>query len=126
MAFKPQGLHILFVDDDSALLQVASQMLTRLGHSVRGESGSLKALKVFSEAPNDFDIAILDVTMADITGLELAQRFRRIQPGFPIILYGGDIDSATIDEADEAGVFHFNKPATSREFAAALAGALKR
>ncbi len=112
MGLTPRNLYILLVDDDQDVINVTSLMLQELGHVVRGETGSLNALRVFSEAPEDFDLAILDVSMAQLTGLELAQRFKRIQRGFPVILYGGNIDQVTIHGAEEGGISWFKKPAT--------------
>lgn len=91
MAVKSNNLHILFVDDNLTFIKTVTQALTRRGHVVTTETESLNALRTFSENPYAFDIAILDVSMAKLNGLELAQRFRRIQPGFPVILYGGHI-----------------------------------
>jgi CheY-like chemotaxis protein len=64
-------------------------MLERLGYSLTAETESLKALRTFSEEPDRFDLALLDHGMADVTGLEIAQRMRRIRPGFPVVVYTG-------------------------------------
>jgi CheY-like chemotaxis protein len=57
-------------------------MLERLGYSVTAETEGLKALRTFSEEPDRFDLALLDHGMADVTGLEITQRMRRIRPRF--------------------------------------------
>ena len=126
MALKSNNLNVLFVDDDEAIMDMANQMLARLGHTVIGETESLKALRYFSEHPDDFDLAIIDPTIVGITGLKLAQRFRMIRRGFPVILYGGDIDSSLLHDAEEAGVSCCQKPATRKEMERAIVKALKR
>ena len=78
-----QQKHILLVEDDADTLSATTAMLERLGYSVTAETEGLKALRTFSEEPDRFDLALLDHGMADVSGLELAQRFRRIRPGFP-------------------------------------------
>ncbi len=105
MALK-RRLHILFVDDDATIVSTSIRVLEGLGHVVNGETQSLKALRVFSEGPEDFDLAILGHEMPDLSGLELSERFRRIRPGFPVILYSGAIDLATTAKIDNAGVQH--------------------
>ena len=92
-------------------------MLERLGYSVTAETEGLKALKAFSEKPDRFDLALLDHGMADITGLELAQRFRRIRPGFPVVLYTGYLDRPSAVEIEAAGIGRkaIFKPPTSEE-----------
>ncbi len=106
-------LHILLVDDDEFIVDATCSMIERLGHTVRGETQSFNALRRFSEEPDRFDLAILDQIMPDLTGLELAQRFRRIKPGFPILLYAGYRDRPSADKLLAAGVGRFIvKPST--------------
>ncbi len=126
MALKPNNLHILCVDDEPVLLHVMSQLLTRRGHVVTSRTDSLNGLRVFSEEPYGFDIAILEARMAHLTGFELAQRFRLIRPGFPVILYGAYIDSSLGQVAEEAGICCCEKPATLRELETTIREALQR
>jgi DNA-binding NtrC family response regulator len=99
-------LHVLFVDDDETIVNAATAMLESIGHRAHGYTGSLKALKAFSEDPDDFDLAIVGHDMADMTGLELGERFRRIRPGFPVMLYSGQLDSPTTTTIGAAGLEH--------------------
>ena len=116
-------LHILLVDDEEDIVSTTSSVLERLGHSVRGETQSLNALRRFSEEPDRFDLAILDYVMPDLTGLELAQRFRRIRPGFPVLLYAGHGDRPSAEKLEAAGIGRFIvKPATS----VALGGMIRK
>ena len=116
-------LHILFVDDEEDVVNVTVPMLEGLGHSVRGETESLNALRRFSEEPEQFDLAILDYVMPELTGLELAQRFRRIRPGFPVLLYARHRDRPSTEKLEAAGIGRFIvKPATS----VALGGMLRK
>ena len=124
MALK-SNVHILFVDDDELLTETTSEMLTTRGCVITNESHGWTALRYFSEHPDDFDLAIVDPTMDGITGLELAQRFRRIHRGFPVILYGG-IDSSLLHDAEKAGVSCCQKPATNEELVGVIRQALKR
>jgi CheY-like chemotaxis protein len=96
--------HILLVEDDEHTLSATTAMPERLGYSVRPETESLKALRTFSEEPDLFDLALLDHGMADLAGLELAQRFRRIRRGFPVVLYTGYLDGPSTEQLEAAGV----------------------
>ncbi len=99
-------LHVLFVDDDDTIVSASTRMLEDLGHMVSSYNGSLKALRAFSDEPDEFDLAIVDHDMPDMTGLELGERFRRIRPGFPVMLYSGYLDSPTTKTIDTAGLEH--------------------
>jgi CheY-like chemotaxis protein len=121
-----QRRHILFVEDDTDTLSVTAAMLDRLGYNVRAETEGLNALQTFSEAPDRFDLALIDHGMADLTGLELAQRFRRIRPDFPVVIYTGYLDTPSAQQIEAAGIGGklVIKPATMRELADALQEAL--
>jgi len=99
-------LHILFVNDDESLIGPCTEMLEKLGHKVNGQSHSLNALRVFSDEPDEFDLAIIDHDMPELTGLELGERFRRIRPGFPVMLYSGRVDGPTEARIAAAGIGH--------------------
>ena len=103
---SPKKLHILFVDDDESMMSVSTGMLERLGHTVRRQNESLNALRLFSEDPDEFDLAIVDHQLPDLNGLELGERFRRIRPGFPVMLYAGSIDPPTLERIEAAGIHH--------------------
>ena len=127
MAFqRPQ--HILLVEDDEDTLSATAAMLERLGHSVRAETESLKALRAFSTEPDGFDLAIIDHGMDDLTGLELAQRFRSIRPGFPVVLYTGYFNAPSAEQLAAAHAVGkvFLKPLTLRELAEAIKETLGR
>jgi DNA-binding NtrC family response regulator len=99
-------LHVLFVDNDEAIVRDSARMLEKLGYRVSAHNESLKALRAFSEEPDEFDLAIVDHGMPDITGLELGERLRRIRPGFPVMLYSGHLDGPTSETIDAAGLDH--------------------
>ncbi|PON19942.1 hypothetical protein C2W62_00140 [Candidatus Entotheonella serta] len=77
---------ILFVDDEEALVQVASGMLTQLGYDFQAVNSSCEALAIFQAAPHDFDLVITDMTMPGLTGEALTHELRRLRPDIPIIL----------------------------------------
>lgn len=80
---------ILFVDDESAIVTATEQYLGSLGYDVVATSESLEALEIFRKAPNRIDLVITDMTMPQLTGLELSKEILTIQPGIPIILCTG-------------------------------------
>ena len=118
-------LHVLFVDRDETMVNASTRMLESLGHRVSGHNESLKALRAFSEEPDEFDLAIVDHDMPDIMGLELGERFRRIRPGFPVMLYSGHLDEATRETIGAAGIAHvMMEPMTAKKLERAVRAAL--
>jgi PAS domain S-box-containing protein len=88
--------NILFVDDEKVLVQMGELMLEKLGYQVFGEQCPLKALKMFKEKTNQFDLIITDLDMPKMSGLELARRVLQVRPKIPIIICSGY--STIIDE----------------------------
>jgi PAS domain S-box-containing protein len=81
--------HILFVDDETAITQMAARMLERFGYRVTAESDSRHALEIFRQRPDQFDLVITDLTMPHLTGDQMAQQMIELNPRLPVILCTG-------------------------------------
>jgi len=123
--FLGRRLRVLVVEDGGDVFNATAAMLERLGCSVKGETQSLEALRAFSEEPDRFDLAILDNVVDGLTGLELAKRFRRIRPSFPVMLCTGNVGKASPEEIEAAGIgWIIAKPLTSGELEGLIKDAL--
>lgn len=112
---------ILFVDDELALVDIEKIMLQRLGYRVVSDSSSVSALKIFKEKPDQFDIVITDMTMPEMTGIELAREISEARPDIPIILCTGYNNSVTDDKVKEAGIdLLLLKPVEIKDLAEAI------
>jgi two-component system cell cycle sensor histidine kinase/response regulator CckA len=80
---------ILFVDDEPAAIHMVSMMMTKLGFNIHAEQSPLDALKLFREQPDQFGLVITDLTMPEMTGIQLISELRKISPATPIILMTG-------------------------------------
>ena len=99
-----QGERILFVDDEELLVDVATQMLPRLGYRVTGFTSSREALKSFQENPNGFDLVITDYTMPKMIGTQLAREISKLRPEIPILLCTGFNKDDETEKYKEFGV----------------------
>jgi PAS domain S-box-containing protein len=110
--------HILFVDDEEALLEMGDQILTKLGYKVTGETNGDSALALIRENPSRFDLVITDQTMPKMTGMDLARKVLEIRPDIPIVLCTGFSKVVDAESAVAAGIKGFAmKPLTRREIA---------
>ena len=99
--------NILFVDDEMQIINIAQQMLYKLGYSVTAIRSSLDALEIFRAQPDNFDIVITDMTMPKMTGDKLAVELLKIRPDIPIILCTGFSGTISEEKAKALGVREF-------------------
>ena len=61
-----------------------------MGHKAVLYENPEVALQDFREAPEDVDLAIIDVGMGPINGLQLVKKLRGLREDLPVILASGD------------------------------------
>ncbi|WP_207260549.1 transporter substrate-binding domain-containing protein [Desulfovibrio sp. Huiquan2017] len=123
-AVPGQG-RILFVDDETDVVDVGSQMLTDLGYTVEGVTDCRAALRLFRDDPTAFDLLVTDQTMPHMTGDKLIQAFHDIRPDLPAILCTGF--AASLDMVRNQGqtvAAVLMKPFEMSQLSAAVADAL--
>jgi len=75
--------NIALVDDDKNILASVSMLLEQEGYQVRTFTDPAAALAALTAAPPD--LAILDIKMPRMDGLELLRRLRQANEGLPVI-----------------------------------------
>jgi signal transduction histidine kinase len=119
--------HILFVDDEEALVEMGEDILAELGYYVTSRTSSREALALFTRDPSLFDLVITDQTMPEMTGIELAGEILAIRPDMAIIMCTGFSHLVDADIARVAGIKAFvMKPLTKREIARTIRNVLDR
>lgn len=122
-----QRRRILIVDDEEGVLRSLRRGLEREGFEATTARNANRALELV--ATTDFDAALIDVSMPDVSGLELTRRLRG-QPrasSLPIVLMSG----ATLDAKDravalDAGADSFvSTPCDLHEMASTLSAAIR-
>lgn len=120
-----ETFEILFVDDDPDFAAGCVRWFQRNGHQVTHTSSGQDGISQCEK--RDFDIAVLDWNLPGISGLELVQRMRDINPDTEILVLTG---AGTIENAVESmrrGVFDFlSKPFPMDELERRCLGALER
>lgn len=91
------GLRILFADDEAHLRDLMQMELPRMGHEVTVCPDGHSALKALEKA--SFDVALLDLRMAGLTGIEVLSKIRQISTDTQVIILTGQ---ATVDTAVQA------------------------
>jgi CheY-like chemotaxis protein len=109
---------ILFIDDESDLVEMFEYMLNKLGYDVVTSTSSSEALKLFEQSPDKFDLVISDMTMPGMTGDKLAHKILEIRHDIPFILCTGYSEHISEKEAKRIGIHMlFMKPIEMKKLA---------
>ena len=98
---------VLLVDDDPRLLRILSLYLEMEGHEVYCAHGAAAAWELLASA-EPFDIAILDVMMPNVDGIELCRQMRsRLGTrALPIVMFSATGSEGEVERARLAGANH--------------------
>ncbi len=121
----PQGQkqRILFIDDEPDLTGPFQTLLERLNYQVTTCNVAREALRLCRENPHQFDVVISDLTMPELSGLELARELHALRGDLPVILATGHAYAVNADTLQETRIAELLEKPLSL---AALARALQR
>jgi len=114
---------ILFVDDDRLILASIGKGLESLGYDVTMVSNGKSAVELIEK--ERFDLALLDIRMPEIDGIELARMLIK-QLNLPVVFLSAYSDENIIDAAISCGAISFLlKPCSLQQLKISIETALK-
>jgi DNA-binding NtrC family response regulator len=121
----PHEISVLVVDDDQDITDDLAEYLERNGYAATRAYTGENGLALIKQQRHD--IALVDLKLPDINGIELLKSFKASSPRTIIVLISG---YATIDAAAEAiryGAYDFiAKPFSFDELERTLRGAIEK
>ena len=115
--------HILIVDDEPAVRYFLRRVLERDGHTVSEAESGEDALKL--AATEAFDLALIDLKLKGIGGLQVIAELRRLQPNTPAIVLTAHASLESAVEALRQGAHDYLfKPCTTVDLRASVNSAL--
>jgi PAS domain S-box-containing protein len=81
--------NVLVVDDDDAVLEACASILTHLHYSPICAATGREALAEFRRHADEIDLVILDMVLPDISGSEVFDTLKQINPGAKVLLASG-------------------------------------
>ena len=112
-------LRVLFADDEKPLRELMRLELPRLGHEVTVREDGRSAVATVEKS--SFDVAILDIRMPGMNGLEVLKAIREISPDTEVILLTGHATVETAVESLRYGAFDYlTKPCKMTEIEVVL------
>jgi len=120
---KEAQQHILVVDDDRLVLAALAEGLRGAGYRVTGTASGKDALGLVAhDVP---DLALLDVRMSGMTGIELGGKLREL--GIPFLFLSAYGDQEIVRQAAEEGALgYLVKPLDIQQIVPSIEAALAR
>jgi len=112
---------ILFVDDEELVLLSGSNLLRCMSYEVISAADGFEALEIYNREKEKISLAIIDLMMPRMSGLELFRRLKEINPALDIVLCSGLCSEETGHELVSSGAAGIiMKPYTASEISQVL------
>jgi DNA-binding response OmpR family regulator len=116
---------VLVVDDDPAITSVLKRGLSYTGFAVDTAGSGAEGLELARDRPPD--VAVLDIMLPGMDGLELLRRLRAADSQLPILfLTGMDAPSDQVQGLEQGADDYVTKPFTFEVLAARIRALLRR
>jgi DNA-binding NtrC family response regulator len=102
---RSPGYRVLLVDDEEAFLAAMRKVLARRGFDVLTATSGEEGLALLKA--HDIDVAIVDLKMPGLGGLEVLSRIKREKPAVEVILLTGHGDIASAIQGMPQGAFDY-------------------
>ncbi len=120
------GERVLLVEDDASVRLSLRRMLERCGYQVDAHETPKGAIEAFRGASERPALAVLDFSMPDMTGAELARVLRVFEPKLPIVIVTGYLSPDDLKQ--DPGALKYElllKPCSTAALSETLARALE-
>lgn len=119
--------HILIIDDEPMITNLAKKMLQRQGYQVTTFTDCAEAVEFFAQNPAGVDLVITDYGMPKMSGKITAEKIRTIKSDVPIVLFTGYGDLVAKEDIHTLGMDDLiMKPFDSESLSVVIRGLLDR
>jgi CheY-like chemotaxis protein len=121
------GETILLVEDEQAILEVATRMLEQMGYGVIAAATPGEAIRLAREHQGRINLLMTDVVMPEMNGRDLAGNLISIYPGMRRLFMSGYTANVIAHHGVlDQGVHFLQKPFSMQDLAAKIREALDR
>ena len=96
-------INLLLVDDEQAYVNILSRRLERKGFQVKVANNGTQAIEL--ARIEDFDVAVLDLKMDDMDGIEVLKIFKKMAPNMIVIMLTGHGSEQAARDGIKFGAF---------------------
>ena len=123
--YHGERIRLLLVDDEEGYVKVLAKRMTRRNMEVMTALSGSEGIQRLRK--HDFDVAILDLKMEDMDGIEVLRVFKKMVPDMPVIMLTGHGTEKAAREGLEVGAFDYlMKPCDLEELVEKIRAACRR
>ncbi|MDY6792629.1 MAG: response regulator [Thermodesulfobacteriota bacterium] len=111
---KDNPIRLLLVDDEEGFVSVLTKRLARRNINVTVALSGTEGIQALRK--QDFDVAVLDLKMEDMDGIEVLKIFKKMYPEMAVIMLTGHGSEQAAKEGVAYGAFDYlTKPCELEE-----------
>ena len=112
-------IRLLIVDDEVGFVNILAKRLRRRNMEVASAYTGTEAIQILRK--QDFDVAVLDLKMEEMDGIEVLKIFKKMDPRLVVIMLTGHGSEQAAREGIEFGAFDYlTKPCELEELLAKI------
>ncbi len=112
-------IRLLIVDDEVGFVNILAKRLSRRNMEVTSAYTGTEAIQILRK--QDFDVAVLDLKMEEMDGIEVLKIFKKMDPKMVVIMLTGHGSEQAAREGIEFGAFDYlTKPCELEELLAKI------
>ncbi len=104
-AEKGDRIKLLLVDDEQAYVKILAKRLTKRNFEVTVAFSGTQGIQAARK--EDFNVAVLDLKMEDIDGIEVLRVFKKMAPDMEVIMLTGHGSEQAAREGVQFGAFDY-------------------
>jgi DNA-binding NtrC family response regulator len=111
---KAGRIKLLLVDDEKGFADIIAKRMSKRDIDVTTAYSGAEALQTIRKA--NFDVAVLDLKMEDMDGIEILKIFKKMDPDLAVIMLTGHGSEAAAKDGIKFGAFDYlTKPCDLEE-----------
>ncbi len=111
---KAGQIKLLLVDDEKGFADIIAKRMSKRDINVTKAYSGVEALQAIRKA--NFDVAVLDLKMEDMDGIEILKIFKKMDPDLAVIMLTGHGSEAAARDGIKFGAFDYlTKPCDLEE-----------
>lgn len=116
---QKERIRVLLIDDEAGYVDVLANRMIRRGLDVTKAYSGSEAIQILRG--NDFDVAVLDLKMEDMDGIEVLKVLKKMDPNLMVLMLTGHGSETAAREGMAFGAFDYlTKPCELQELLAKI------